>query len=61
MGHALSPWTLTEELGTQPGVLGAGSASGSGSGSVNFLLVLVATCVYRPETQYHNPNKNNLT
>lgn len=42
-------------------VLDAGSASGSGSRSVKFSLVLVTTCVYGPETRYHNQNKNNLT
>lgn len=57
----MSPRALTAELGAEPGVLGIASASRSGSASVNFLLVLVTTCVYRPETWYCNQNKNNLT
>lgn len=51
----MSEWELSFE------VLDAGSASGSGGRSVKFSLVLVTTCVYGPETRYHNQNKNNLT
>lgn len=61
MGHSLSPWMLMSEWELSFEVLDAGSASGSGSRSVKFSLVLVTTCVYGPETQYHNQNKNNLT
>lgn len=57
----MSPRALTAELGTEPGALDVVSASRSGSASVNFLLVLVTTCVYGPETWYRNQNKNNLT
>lgn len=61
MGHSLSPWVLMSEWELSFEALGTGSASGSGSRLVNFSLVLVTTCVYRPETWYHNQNKNNLT